>query len=123
MNKNMVYGPLCKIHEINKALDEYEASISKLYGVSLHEGMLLCCLKRNGTLSSSKIAEYMELTPSNASKVIKTAENKRLIIRTLNTVDKRVMLFSITDVGETKVKDITSDTDIIPDILKKLVDK
>jgi DNA-binding MarR family transcriptional regulator len=118
----MAYGLICKIHEIYTALSEYEAKVVKLYGVTLNEGMLLCCLKKNGTLSSSKIAEYLDLTPSNASKIIKSAESKDLIVRTINSADKRGMLFSITTVGEECVKAVTEDTINIPAILKQLTD-
>lgn len=118
----MAYGLICEIHEIYTALAEYEARIVKLYGISLNEGMLLCCLSKNGTLSSSKIAEYLGLTPSNTSKVIKTAENKGLIVRTINNADKRGMLFSITKAGEERVSEITKDTHSVPEILKKLTE-
>ncbi|MCI1779296.1 MAG: MarR family transcriptional regulator [Bacteroidales bacterium] len=114
-------SPLCKIREINKAIAEYETIIVRDYGLSLNEGMLLCCLSEKGTISSSDIAKALGLTCSNTSKVIKSVESKNLIRRYMSDEDKRSMLFSITSEGEKKMRQLLSDTENIPDALKKIL--
>ncbi|MCI2082180.1 MAG: MarR family transcriptional regulator [Bacteroidales bacterium] len=118
----MKNSPLCKIREIYKAISEYESKISRDYGLSLNEGMLLCCLSEHGILSASEIAGFLGLTRSNTSKVIKSAESKNLVQRALNDKDKRGMLFSITAEGEDDMKRLIADTNGIPEILRKMLD-
>ena len=55
---------------------EFENQFAKAYSLSLNEGMLLCTLLDNGQLSSSEIAEALGLSTSNASKVIRSVEEK-----------------------------------------------
>jgi len=120
MNKKIENNPLCKIRKIYRAIDEYENKIVHDYGLSLNEGMLLCCIQEYGKTSSTDIAKSLGLTCSNASKVIKSVETKKFIKRTIGNKDKRVMLFSITEEGENKINAVISDTKDMPAIIKEL---
>ena len=62
---------LCKIRDMYRAIAEFEARFEKVYQLGLNEGMVLCCLSRMEKLSSGEIAEQLNLTNSNTSKVIK----------------------------------------------------
>lgn len=114
-------SPLCKIREICKAISEYENIIVREYGLSINEGMLLCCLSEFGKISSTEIAKALALTCSNTSKVIKSVESKKLIKRDLSEEDKRSMLFSITPEGKNKIERLLSNTGNIPEALKKIL--
>jgi len=120
MNKKIENNPLCKIREIYRAIDEYENKIVHGYGLSLNEGMLLCCIQEYGKTSSTDIAKSLGLTCSNTSKVIKSVETKKFIKRSLDNKDKRVMLFSITEKGKNKINAVMSDTKDLPAIIKEL---
>jgi len=120
MNKKIENNPLCKIREIYRAIDEYENKIVHDYGLSLNEGMLLCCIQEYGKTSSTDIAKSLGLTCSNTSKVIKSVEAKKFIKRSLDNKDKRVMLFSITEEGKNKINDVMTDTKDLPAIIKEL---
>ena len=113
-------NPLCKIRKIYRAIDEYENKIVHNYGLSLNEGMLLCCLQEYGKTSSTDIAKSLGLTCSNASKVIKSVEMKKFIKRTIDNKDKRVMIFSITEEGKNKINAVMADNKNLPAILKEL---
>lgn len=91
---------LCKIRDIYRSIIEFEQLFQKEYGVCLNEGMLLCSLSKSDQLSSGEIAELLGLTTSNASKVIKSVENKSFIERILGKEDKRQMYFTLTDKGK-----------------------
>lgn len=91
---------LCRIRNIQRAVAGFEAQFEKRYGICLNEGMALCSLHKAGNLSSGEIGELLGLTPSNASKVIRSIENKGLIERILGMQDKRQMYFSLTPLGK-----------------------
>lgn len=93
----------CRIREIHKAVCDIETRLEHEFGVNLNECILLCLLSSEGSLSSGDIAEKMGLTHSNASKVIKSAENKGLVERSLGSCDKRQMYFSVTASGADKL--------------------
>jgi len=120
MNKKIENNPLCKIREIYRAIDEYENKIVHDYGLSLNEGMLLCCIQEYGKTSSTDIAKALGLTCSNTSKVIKSVETKKFIKRSLDNKDKRVMLFSITEEGNKKINAVMADTKELPSTISGL---
>ncbi len=91
---------LCKIRDLQRAVNMVEAHIEKKFGISLNEGMALCSISKSEKLSSGEIGEMLGLTPSNTSKVIKSIEEKGLIIREIGAKDKRQMYFIITEKGQ-----------------------
>jgi len=111
----------CKIRDVYRAIIDFENKMENTHHISLNEGMLLCCLENNDKLASSKIAEQLNLTCSNTSKVIKAVEEKGYITRALDNKDKRSMIFSITPKGMEKLREVEN-TDIdIPNILNTLI--
>ena len=65
------------------------------FDLSLNEGMLLCTLLNTPKLTSSEIAEALGLSASNASKIIRSVEEKKLITRLVGKADKRQMHFAL----------------------------
>lgn len=96
---------LCALHDIYKAIKDFEVRFQLKHSLSLNEGRLLCTLKSK-EYTSSEIADLLDLSTSNTSKVIKSAEDKDLIKRTMGKDDKRQMFFTITETGLKKVKEI-----------------
>lgn len=89
---------ICVMRELLLAINDMEKQLQLLCGLSFNEAMLLCCISRD-KLTSSQIAMMCGLSPSNASKVIRSIEKKGLVTRTLGTTDKRQMCFNLTDTG------------------------
>ena len=111
----------CKIRDVYRAITEFEAQFEKRYGLGLNEGSLLCALHEVGRLSSGDIAKQLNLTQSNASKVIRAAENKGLIHRSLGDDDKRQMYFSLTPEGERCLTQLHCCDIEVPAVLKQLL--
>ena len=111
----------CKIRDVYRAITEFEAQFEKRYGLGLNEGSLLCALHEVGRLSSGDIAKQLNLTQSNASKVIRAVENKGLIQRTLGDDDKRQMYFSLTPEGERCLTQLHCCDIEVPAVLKQLL--
>ena len=111
----------CKIRDVYRAIIDFENKMEDAHLFSLIEGLLFCFLENNYILASSKIAEQLNLTCSNTSKVIKSVEEKGYIVRALGDKDKRSMIFSITLKGKEKLREV-EDTDInIPQILNSFI--
>ena len=111
----------CKIRDVYRAITEFEARFENRYGLGLNEGSLLCALHEVGRLSSGDIAKQLNLTQSNTSKVIRAAENKGLIQRSLGDDDKRQMYFSLTPEGERCLTQLHCCDIEVPAVLKQLL--
>lgn len=112
---------LCKIRDLYRAIAEFENLFAKTYNLSLNEGMLLCTLLDNGQLTSSELAEALGLSASNASKVIRSVEDKGFITRQIGKEDKRQMNFILTSAGQeliTRIKEVTYQ---LPELLEKAI--
>lgn len=112
---------LCKIRDVYRVIAEFEVQFTRLYGLSLNEGMLLCTLLARSKLTSGEIAEALGLSASNTSKVIRSVENKKLVTRLIGEEDKRQMHFSLTPAGKEKISDIKEATFEMPELLQQVV--
>lgn len=111
---------LCKIRDIQHAIMAFEQQFLNDYGISLNEGMLLCSLVKREPLSSKELGQLLGLTPSNISKVIASAEKKKLILRTMGLEDKRQMYFYLEQEGIQVLELIKSHGLVLPDVLECL---
>ena len=112
---------LCRIRDLYRAIADFEQQFTKHHGVSLNEGMLLCTLQGRPGQTSGELAEALGLSASNASKVIRSVEDKQFIPRILGSADRRQMQFALTPAGEKLIKSIKQTELELPDLLKKAV--
>lgn len=112
--------PLCTIRDILRTISDFELKFQAKYNVGLNEGMLLCSLSKLKEASSGQIAEMLGLTTSNTSKVIASAEKKKLIKRSIGTEDKRQMYFSLTQGGKECLKNIKCDSEDIVHVINEI---
>lgn len=114
---------LCKIRDLYRSIADFESRFEKEYDLCLNEGMLLCSLLNIDKLSSGSIAEYLGLSSSNTSKIIKHVEEKELIIRVIGDMDKRQMYFSLTNKGREVINKIKCNKIEMPQLLLNVVEK
>ena len=112
---------LCKIRDIYRAIAEFEGQFVQQYDLSLNEGMLLCTLLDTPRLTATEIAEALGLSASNASKVIRSVESKKLITRVVGKNDKRQMHFALTLEGKKRILAIKEATWELPDLLQQAI--
>lgn len=110
---------LCMIRDIYRALAQYEADFERIHGVGLNLALLLCTLQRE-TLSSGEIANRMGLSRSNTSKILRSAEARILIRRTLDDRDRRRMYFTLTSAGQSILQGVMEQSVPLPDLFRKL---
>ena len=94
---------ICRLRDIYRAIAGLEEQIEKTFGLNINEAMLLCTLKDHADMKSSEIADALNLTHSNASKVIASVEDMRLVRRSVDKQDKRQMRFALTKQGMEKL--------------------
>lgn len=120
--ENMQVKTLCQIRDIYRSIAEFEIGFQRRYDICLNEGMLLCSLSSK-KYSSSELATALGLTNSNASKVIKSVENKGLVERIMGESDKRQMYFVLTLKGQEKLKTIKCGNLQVPPVLESIIEK
>lgn len=112
---------LCKIRDIYRAIAEFEMQFMHSYNLSLNEGMLLCTLLDRPKLTSTEIAGALGLSASNASKVIRSVEGKKLIVRLIGKMDKRQMHFTLTTEGRERIMTVKNHIPAMPPLLQAVV--
>lgn len=98
--------PICKLKDIYKALYNFEKEFAEKNGITINEGMLLCCLKDGNPKSANELCDFVGLSNSRVSRVITTVENKGYIIRSMGKEDKRQMIFTLTESGKQKINEM-----------------
>lgn len=110
------------MRDIYKALARFETQFEEIYGLTLNEAMILCALQEAGeVITSTALSTRTGMAPSHTSKVIKSVEEKGLLERMLDKMDKRLMHFSLTPEGEKILREINLEKVEIPEMLKPLV--
>jgi len=97
---------ICKLKEIYKALYLFEKEFAEKNGITINEGMVLCCLKDGKPKAANDLCDFIGLSNSRVSRVINTIESKGYIIRQMGTNDKRQMIFTLSDMGKEKVQEM-----------------
>lgn len=95
---------ICKLKDIYKALYNFEKEFAEKNGITINEGMILCCLKDGNSKSANELCEFVGLSNSRVSRVINTVESKGYIVREMGAVDKRQMIFTLSESGKNKVE-------------------
>jgi Transcriptional regulators len=98
--------PICKLKDIYKALYNFEKEFADKNGITINEGMLLCCLKDGKPKSANELCDFVGLSNSRVSRVINTVEAKGYISRQMGVTDKRQMIFTLTELGKQKTKEM-----------------
>lgn len=112
---------LCKIRDIQRAVASFEHKFEKCYNICLNEGMVLCSLQKTDSLTSGELGEMLGLTPSNVSKVLRSAENKGLIQRVIGAKDRRQMYFSLSNKGKNLIAEIKCCDFDMNELLKSII--
>lgn len=107
------------MRELFKALSELEADLIASYQVTMNEAMALCSIGQE-TVTASVISERTGMTPSHASKIVRSVEAKELIVRSLGEQDKRQMYFTLSEKGKNCLKAIKDKGVNVPELLLPL---
>ena len=110
---------ICVMRELFEALSVLESGLLDTHGVSLNEAMVLCSIGSE-TVTASGVVECTGMTASHASKVLRSAEKKGLLVRESGETDRRQMQFTLTSAGLACLAGIKEKGIDIPDLLVPL---
>lgn len=118
----MILQNICLLRELTKAMAEVEIILNESFNLCLNESIVVCSIDASTEecLSASEIAVLTSMTTSHTSKVIKSIEEKGLIVRQMGLADKRQMYFKLTIKGKRLLRAMNDDDLEIPEILKPI---
>lgn len=111
---------ICRLKDIYKVLYAYEKQFAEKTGITINEGALLCCLKDGKPKSANELCDFIGLSGSRVSRIIHTMEEKSFILREIGISDKRQMIFTLTDTGRNKIKEMKKHNIDIESLLVQL---
>lgn len=112
---------ICAIRQIYKAIAAFETELQANLGLNINEAVLLCMLSEEPGMSAGEIADAMNLTRSNASKVISAMELAGYVKRRVCKEDSRSMRFHLTKKGIELLNQVHCDRLQVPKDLQKII--
>ena len=103
---NKTEAPFCQIKKSWRSLQKLDQELRKQADISLDEAIVLCCLSQRCKCQGN-VAEETGLTTTQASRVLSRLEDKGHIERSIDTADKRKMIFDLTPSGRQTLENIT----------------
>ena len=108
---------ICNLRDLCKAISELEGSLVEIYGVSLNEAMVMCCIGGD-KVAAGEIAQATGIKSSHLSKVLRSIEGKGLITRAFGDKDKRQVYFTLTPEAINRLNSLKCSGLPVPDLLK-----
>lgn len=100
-----------KIKNIYKILYMLDKEFFENNGITLNEAIVVYSLSEQYDSCASYLSDQLGLSNSRTSKILLNLERKRYIKRKIGKEDKRLMLFSLTEKGMEKKKELQRNED------------
>jgi DNA-binding MarR family transcriptional regulator len=98
-NETVIKEIVGALRRLVKAVYLDSSKISRQYGLTAAQSIVLRVLFHEGPLSSADLSRRLYVTPSNMTGVIDRLEKKALIERVRQAADRRVVLITLTQSG------------------------
>ncbi len=98
-NEVIIKNIVGAIRRLNRAVYLDASRTSREFGLTRSQSGVLKILHLHGPLSSADLSRKLYMTPSNMTGIIDRLEKKRLVDRTRQPVDRRVVLITLTESG------------------------
>jgi DNA-binding MarR family transcriptional regulator len=98
-NEKVVKDIVWAIRRLVRAVYLDTSKMSRQYGLTGSQSMVLRSLIQNGPLSSAELSRKLYVTPSNITGVIDRLARKGLVERIRKEGDRRVSLITLTEAG------------------------
>jgi DNA-binding MarR family transcriptional regulator len=99
-NENVIKDIVESIRRLVRAEYLDSQKMSKQYGLTGPQSLILRLLIKKGALSSADLSRQMYVTPSNITGIIDRLEKKGLVERIRKQGDRRVALITLTQSGQ-----------------------
>ena len=98
-NESVIKDIVGSIRKLVRAVYLDSQKISRQFGLTGPQSVVLRHLYHNGSMSSADLSRLMYVTPSNMTGIIDRLERKNLVRRAGKQGDRRVALIVLTDAG------------------------
>jgi DNA-binding MarR family transcriptional regulator len=98
-NETVIKEIVGALRRLVKAVYLDSSKISRQYGLTAAQSIVLRILYHEGPLSSADLSRRLYVTPSNMTGVIDRLEKKALVERVRQAADRRVVLITLTQSG------------------------
>ena len=88
------------LRQIMQQMDHHSRDLDKQYGITVPQLVCLYEIYEKGIMTLSVLSKHVHLTASTLVGIIDRLEEKRLVMRTRNIEDRRVIFIEITDKGK-----------------------
>jgi DNA-binding MarR family transcriptional regulator len=107
--------------QIGRIVGQHAASIWISSGLTVTQLKSLFLIADKGSTNFKKLAEALQVTPSNVTRIVERLVERGLVSRTENTEDRRMLMLQATDKGrsllqsirETSMKHMTGTLDLL----------
>ena len=99
-NESVIRDIVQSIRRLVRAEYLDSQKMSKQYGLTGPQSLVMRLLINNGPLSSAELSRRMYVTPSNLTGIIDRLQKKELVERIRKEGDRRVALITLTESGE-----------------------
>ncbi len=96
---------LCSIKDIVREIHRLESELKRKYGLTLNEGLCLCCVTRTGR-TPGDCARQLGLSASRISRILNALERKGLLERRFGADDRRSTELTITETGRVRLDEL-----------------
>jgi DNA-binding MarR family transcriptional regulator len=101
---NIEFEIFTKLRKILKAVDMYSFILREKHNISASQLSCLLALGNQGSISQSKLAKEVSLSPSMITGIVDQLEKKNLVERVRDPSDRRVILLKMTESGAKKLQ-------------------
>ncbi|MDH6311123.1 DNA-binding MarR family transcriptional regulator [Dysgonomonas sp. PFB1-18] len=91
---------------MHKTLYNLDKEFLKDNGITLNESIIVYSLAENKSFCAGYLSEQLGLSNSRTSRILLSLEEKGYITRRMGNIDKRQVLFTLTESGKQKQKEI-----------------
>ena len=109
---------LCKIRDLQRAVNSFEGDFEERYGISLNEAMALCTLSKVERMCPGEVGERKGVPLSNMTKVLGAGEQRGLVGRELCCRDRRQTYYALTPRGRELLGTMNCHAIDIPEALR-----
>lgn len=99
-NERMIKEIVSGVRRLVRAVYLDASKISRRFGLTAAQNAVVRCLFSEGPISSAELSRKLFVTPSNITGIIDRLEKKGLVVRVRQESDRRVVLISLTDMGQ-----------------------
>lgn len=90
---------LSSLRRIIRTVDQNEKELSQLSGLTLPQLLLLQTLQSGQPMTTGALAKHMDLAQATVTSILDRLENRGLVTRTRNPIDKRKVWIELTPAG------------------------